>query len=170
MRTDNHEPGAAIVDRPAVVVAGAGFGGLSTALGLAGHDVAVTLVDRQNYHLFQPLLYQVATAGLSPADIAGPIRSIVKGQANTRVLLDEVVGIDVDARRVRLASGTTLGYDILVLATGARHSYFGADHWAAHAPGLKTIDDATRVRRNILVAMEHAETSRQEAWGSATSI
>jgi NADH dehydrogenase FAD-containing subunit len=123
------------------------------------------LVDRQNYHLFQPLLYQVATAGLSPADIAGPIRSIVKGQANTRVLLDEVVGIDVDARRVRLASGATLGYDILVLATGARHSYFGADHWAAHAPGLKTIDDATRVRRNILVAMEHAETSRQENLG-----
>ena len=162
MQTDGAAPRANNGLQRRVVIVGAGFGGLAAARGLAGLDVEVTLVDRQNYHLFQPLLYQVATAGLSPADIAGPIRAIVKAQANTQVLMDEVVGVEAVPRRLRLASGATLGYDILVLATGARHSYFGADHWAAHAPSLKTIDDATRIRRNILTALERAETSRQE--------
>jgi NADH dehydrogenase FAD-containing subunit len=153
---------AARAARPHVVVVGAGFGGLSTVMGLRGLDLDVTLIDRKNHHLFQPLLYQVATAGLSPADIAAPVRAIVRGQRNLHVLLDELVGVDVERRQVRLASGATVAYDALVLATGARHSYFGQDHWSAHAPGIKTIDDALKVRRKILTAMEHAETVRQE--------
>jgi NADH dehydrogenase len=144
-----------------VVVVGAGFGGLAVVQGLEKLDVDITLVDRQNHHLFQPLLYQVATAGLSPADIAAPIRAIVNRNPRIRVLLDEVTEVEAEARRVALASGASLDYDLLVLATGARHSYFGNDHWSAHAPGVKTIDDATRVRRSILIAMERAETSRQ---------
>lgn len=143
---------------PRVVILGAGFGGLAAAKALCGKGADVTIVDRQNHHLFQPLLYQVATAGLSPADIAAPIRAIVKAHKATRVLLDEVVGIDVERREVRLADGMAVGYDQLVVATGARHSYFGRDEWAAFAPGLKTIDDATRLRRNILYALEHADT------------
>lgn len=145
-----------------MVVVGAGFGGLSAANGLGSAQVDLTIVDRQNHHLFQPLLYQVATAGLSPADIAAPIRAIVRGRPRTQVLLDEVTGVCTDARRLSLASGATLGYDFLVLACGARHSYFGHDEWAAHAPGIKTIDDAIRVRAKILLAMERAETNRQE--------
>lgn len=141
-----------------VVILGAGFGGLAAAQGLCGAGVEVTLVDQQNHHLFQPLLYQVATAGLSPADIAAPIRAIVKNHKATRVLLDAVTGIDVDSRLVHLADGPPLAFDQLVIATGARHSYFGRDDWAGFAPGLKTIDDATRLRRNILYALEHAET------------
>jgi len=129
-----------------VVIIGTGFGGLAAARGLPGTGWRVTLIDRQNHHLFQPLLYQVATAGLSPADIAAPIRTIVKDQADTSVLLDEVCGIDTAARRVMLASGADVAYDTLILATGARHSYFGNDHWSEFAPGIKTIDDATRVR------------------------
>lgn len=148
--------------RPEIVIIGAGFGGLAAARGLRHADANVTLVDRQNHHLFQPLLYQVATAGLSPADIATPIRAIVRRFRNTRVLLDAVSGIDTDARKVLLESGVALAYDALVIATGARHSYFGRDEWAADAPGIKTIDDAVRVRAKILVAMERAETERQE--------
>ena len=147
--------------RPRVVIVGAGFGGLSAAKELARHDVDIVLIDKQNHHLFQPLLYQVATAGLSPADIAQPIRSIVRKQRRTQVLLDSVEAVDRAARRVRLASGASVEYDALILATGARHSYFGAS-WADRAPGIKTIDDAVSVRRTILLALERAETSRQE--------
>ncbi len=147
--------------RPRVVIIGAGFAGLSAARELARHDVDIVLIDKQNHHLFQPLLYQVATAGLSPADIAQPIRSIVRKQPRTQVLLDSVEGIDKAARSIRLASGAMLDYDALLIATGARHSYFGAG-WADRAPGIKTIDDAISVRRTILLALERAETSRQE--------
>lgn len=141
-----------------IVILGAGFGGLAAARALCGKGAEVTIVDRQNHHLFQPLLYQVATAGLSPADIAAPIRAVVKRHKATRVVLDEVTGIDPARREVQLADGPPLPYDQLIVATGARHSYFGRDDWAAYAPGLKTIDDATRLRRNILYALEHAET------------
>jgi NADH dehydrogenase len=142
---------------PRVVIVGAGFGGLSAAQALVNAPVEVTIIDRQNYHLFQPLLYQVATASLSPAEIAQPIRSIVKYQANTHVLLDEVTGVDKNASVVRTTNGRTVPYDYLILATGARHSYFGHDNWEADAPGIKTIDDATRLRAKILLAFEHAE-------------
>jgi NADH dehydrogenase FAD-containing subunit len=150
-------------DQPHVVIVGAGFGGLAAARGLARSGATITIVDRQNHHLFQPLLYQVATAGLSPADIAAPIRSIIRDRAQTRVLLDQVTGVDADRRHIQLAGGGDLGYDVLVIATGARHSYFGRDDWAQHAPGIKTLDDATRVRRIVLLAMERAETTRQES-------
>jgi NADH dehydrogenase len=142
--------------RPHVVVVGGGFGGLAVARGLAHAPVDVTIVDRTNHHLFQPLLYQVATAGLSPADIASPIRRIVHRHRNTRVLLDEVTGVDLPARRVLLASGS-LPYDFLVLAPGATHSYFGKDAWARHAPGLKSLEDALEIRRRMLLAFERAE-------------
>ena len=145
-----------------VVIVGAGFGGLAVVEGLRRQSVEMTVIDRQNHHLFQPLLYQVATAALSPADIAGPIRAIVKKARNVHVVLDEVVGVDTESRRVKLASGAAYPYDRLVIATGARHSYFGNDHWSVVAPGVKTIDDATLVRRRILLAMERAETYRQE--------
>jgi NADH dehydrogenase len=141
---------------PRVVIVGGGFGGLAAARGLGRAPVDVTLVDRTNHHLFQPLLYQVATAGLSPADIASPIRRIVHRQANTRVLLDEVTAVDLASRRVGLARGE-LAYDWLVLATGATHSYFGRDEWAPHAPGLKTLEDALEIRRRVLLAFERAE-------------
>ena len=133
--------------KPRVVIIGAGFGGLAVARGLANSGATVTIVDRQNHHVFQPLLYQVATAGLSPADIAAPIRSIVKRQKETRVLLAEVTGVNADQRRVLLSDGTTLDYDFLVIATGARHGYFGRDEWAEHAPGIKTLDDERRICR-----------------------
>eukprot|EP01037_Dinobryon_pediforme_P011705 gene11705-11794_t len=145
-----------------VVIVGAGFGGLAVVEGLRRQSVEMMVIDRQNHHLCQPLLYQVATAALSPADIAGPIRAIVKKARNVHVVLDEVVGVDTESRRVKLAGGTTYPYDRLVIATGARHSYFGNDHWSVVAPGVKTIDDATLVRRRILLAMERAETYRQE--------
>ncbi len=144
--------------RPRVVIVGAGFGGLAATRALARAAVDVTLIDRRNHHLFQPLLYQVATAALSPSDIAGPIRAIVSDQRNVRVLLDEVTGVDKAAGHVELGSGRTVAYDWLIIATGARHSYFGRDEWAMHAPGLKTIDDATAVRRKVLLALERAET------------
>ena len=144
--------------RPKVVIVGAGFGGLSAAQRLANAAVDVTIVDRRNHHLFQPLLYQVATAALSPADIAAPIRSILAHARNITVLLDEVVGIDASQSRVELARGEPLSFDWLIVATGARHSYFGRDHWAEHAPGLKSIDDAVAIRRRVLLALEHAET------------
>jgi NADH dehydrogenase len=143
-------------ESPRVVIVGGGFGGLAAAKGLAGAPFEVTLIDRNNHHLFQPLLYQVATAGLSPADIASPIRSILGGQGNLRVMLAEVSGVDVSTKEV-IADGRRIGYDYLVLATGARHAYFGHDDWAAFAPGLKTIDDATYLRRRILLAFERAE-------------
>ena len=143
---------------PKVVIVGAGFGGLTAAKRLAGKPVDVTLVDRRNHHLFQPLLYQVATAALSPADIAAPIRSIFADAPNVRVLLDEVSSIVPSKNRVSLARSGPLDYDWLILATGARHSYFGRDGWAQHAPGLKSIEDATNIRRRVLLALEHAET------------
>jgi len=142
--------------RPRVVIVGGGFGGLSAAKGLAGRDFDVTLIDRNNHHLFQPLLYQVATAALSPADIASPIRGILRGQQNAKVVLAEVSGVDLKRKQV-LADGRRVPYDYLILATGARHAYFGHDEWAAFAPGLKTIDDATYLRRRILLAFERAE-------------
>jgi len=143
--------------RPQVVIVGAGFGGLAAAKALRKAPVDVTIVDQRNHHLFQPLLYQVATAGLSPADIAAPIRAIVKDNANTAVLLDRVDGVDASIGRVRLAGGRLLRFDWLILATGAYHSYFGRDAWAEHAPGLKTLDDATAIRRKVLLALERAE-------------
>lgn len=144
--------------RPRIVIVGAGFGGLSAAHELAGAEADVTVIDRRNYHLFQPLLYQVATAGLSPAQIASPIRAILRRAANTQVLLGRVTGIDKAARTVTLED-RTLPYDYLVLATGARHAYFGHDEWESVAPGLKKIDDATAIRRRILTAFESAEAS-----------
>ena len=148
--------------RPRVVIVGAGFAGLRAALGLAHLPVDVTVVARSNHHTFQPLLYQVALAVLSPADIAQPIRSILRKQANTQVLMDEVVAIDTPSRRVSLRSGAQLAYDYLVLATGATHSYFGKDEWAPLAPGLKTIEDATEIRRQVLLAFELAERQMVE--------
>ena len=142
--------------RPTVVVVGGGFAGLQAARGLAHAPVQVVLLDRQNYHLFQPLLYQVATAALSPGDIAEPLRAILRKQSNARVVLAEVTRIDVDRRRVLLGSGE-LAYDYLVVATGARHAYFGHDEWESLAPGLKTLDDALEIRRRILMAFERAE-------------
>lgn len=144
------------VGTPKVVIVGAGFGGLTAAQSLARAPVDVTVIDRHNYHYFQPLLYQVATAALSPADIAWPIRSIARRQKNATVLMADVTGIDVGARLVH-AGSVTVPYDILVLATGATHSYFGHPEWAAAAPGLKQIEDATRIRRRILQAFEKAE-------------
>src|SRR6201987_2470776 len=136
---------------PHVVIVGAGFGGLRVAKALGRAPAQVTVIDRSNYHLFQPLLYQVATAGLSPADIATPIRSILRHQRNTTVLLGNVTGIDKDARLVELAD-RRIPYDTLIVATGARHAYFGRDDWERVAPGLKKIDDATDIRRRILMA------------------
>ena len=143
--------------RPHVVILGGGFGGLNAAKGLAHAAVDVTVVDRHNHHLFQPMLYQVATAALSPGDIASPIRSILRRQRNTEVRLGDAVAVDVDARRVTLTDGATLTYDWLVVATGANHSYFGRDDWAPFAPGLKTIEDALEMRRRVLLAFEFAE-------------
>ena len=141
---------------PRIVILGAGFGGLFAARALARVAADVTLVDRHNYHLFQPLLYQVATAGLPPSDIAWPIRSILRRQRNARVLLAEVSGIDVRERTVELED-RTIPFDYLVVATGSTHSYFGHAEWRALAPGLKSIDDATQIRRRILRAFEAAE-------------
>lgn len=140
-----------------VVIIGGGFGGLFAARALARAPVEITLIDKRNHHLFQPLLYQVATAGLNPSDIAYPIRSILRRQTNTRVVLGEVTGIDATSRQVELEDGDTLPYDHLILATGATHAYFGNDHWAAYAPGLKTIEDALDIRRRVLTAFEAAE-------------
>lgn len=148
--------------RPRVLILGGGFGGLHAARGLAGAPASITLVDRQNHHTFQPLLYQVATAMLSPANIAAPIRHILRRQSNARVVLGDASRIDPDARVVHLADGAALAYDILVVATGATHSYFGHDQWAAHAPGLKTIDDALAIRRRYLLAFEAAERATDE--------
>lgn len=142
--------------RQRVVIVGAGFAGLFAARGLADADADVILIDRHNYHLFQPLLYQVATAGLAPSDIAWPVRSILSRQRNATVLLNEVTGVDTSAREV-IAGEERIGYDYLVLATGARHAYFGHEDWEPDAPGLKSINDATGIRRRILMAFERAE-------------
>ena len=157
-RTSNGGP------RPHVVVVGGGFAGLWATRALASAPVRITLVDRRNHHLFQPLLYQVATAGLSAPDIAAPLRHILRKQCNVEVRLAEVTGIDAASRRIALAGAdgldaSHLDYDYLLLASGAAHAYFGHDEWAAHAPGLKTLDDALQLRRRLLLAFEHAEAT-----------
>src|ERR1700750_2505359 len=143
--------------RPRIVIVGAGFAGLTAAKALRKAPADVVVIDRQNHHLFQPLLYQVATAALSPADIASPIRQILALQANARVVLAEVSGVDLNRRAV-VVGGRPIPFDKLVIATGARHAYFGHDEWEAHAPGLKRIDDAIALRSRILLALEKAET------------
>jgi NADH dehydrogenase len=148
--------------RPRVVVVGAGFGGLSATLALAKAPADVTLIDKRNYHLFQPLLYQVATAGLSPADIAYPIRAIVSRYRNVSVMLGKVTGVDLANRQVLLGE-RRVPYDYLVIATGARHAYFGHDEWEDYAPGLKKIEDATEIRRRVLLAFERAEATEDAA-------
>src|SRR4051794_2610158 len=149
--------------RPRVVIVGAGFGGLACARALARAPVEVVLIDRRNYHLFQPLLYQVATAALSPADIAWPVRAILADQANVSVQLGRVTGVDKGARQVVVDEARRVPYDYLVLATGARHAYFGREEWAAFAPGLKKIDDATLIRQRVLTAFERAEVAEEPA-------
>ena len=144
--------------RPRVVIVGAGFAGLTAARALASAPVDLVVVDQRNHHLFQPLLYQVATAGLSPADIAVPIRSVLGGMMNTEVVLGTVIGVDTERRRLLLGD-RALPYDMLVLATGARHSYFGRDDWERYAPGLKRLEDATAIRRRILLAFERVEAA-----------
>jgi NADH dehydrogenase len=148
--------------RPDVVILGAGFGGLEAAKALRRALANVTVIDQQNHHCFQPLLYQVATAALSPADVAWPIRHILRVQQNATVLMAEVIGVDTAQRQVQTRSGA-IAYDQLIVATGATHSYFGHDEWAGVAPGLKHIEDATRIRRSILLAFEQAEVSSDEA-------
>ena len=148
--------------RPRVVIVGAGFGGIHAAQGLKHAEVDVTVLDRRNHHTFQPLLYQVALAVLSPGDIAQPIRSILRDNPNTEVLMDEVVGFDTAARRVHVKSGAEVVYDYLVVATGATHSYFGHEEWAKLAPGLKSVEDATEIRRRVLLAFELAERQKLE--------
>ncbi|WP_266183303.1 NAD(P)/FAD-dependent oxidoreductase [Dyella humicola] len=165
---------------PHVVILGGGFGGLAAAHGLADTEARVTLIDRRNHHLFQPLLYQVATAGLSAPSIAAPLRQILRKQTHVTVLMDEALAVDLAQRRVRLTSGE-LGYDALIVATGATHAYFGHDDWEAHAPGLKTLDDAFTIRRRVLLAFERAEReddpAQRQAWlnfvvvgGGATGV
>ncbi len=155
---NNHRKG----QRPEVVIVGAGFGGLYAARALKNAPVHITVIDRKNHHLFQPLLYQVATAGLSPGDIARPIRAVLSRQQNARVLLAEAVGIDMGARKVILRDGD-VSYDYLILATGVRHAYFGHDEWEQWAPGLKSLEDALEMRRRILLAFEKAEREPDEA-------
>ncbi len=155
--------------RHRVVIVGGGFGGLYAAKQFGiDPEVAVTLVDRRNFHLFQPMLYQVATGALSPGEIAQPLRSILRKQRNTTVILGEATGLDVDGRQVLMSDGGPIPYDSLIVATGAHHTYFGHDDWAPAAPGLKTLEDATEIRRRILIAFEAAEREadeeRRRAW------
>ncbi len=140
-----------------VIIIGGGFGGLQAAKALAGKPVEVTLIDRKNHHTFQPLLYQVATAVLSPGEIASPIRRILHKAKNVEVILGEVTGFDLDAKLVKLYDGSEISFDYLIVAAGARHSYFGNDHWEKFAPGLKTLEDALEIRRRVLLAFELAE-------------
>ena len=148
--------------RKRVIILGGGFGGINAAMRLGGLPVDVTLVDRRNHHTFQPLLYQVALAVLSPGEIAQPIRSILRDHQNIEVLMDEAVGFDLPLQRVKFKTGAELEYDYLVIATGSTHSYFGRDDWAKLAPGLKTVEDATEIRRRVLLAFELAERQMQE--------
>jgi NADH dehydrogenase len=148
--------------KPRVVIVGSGFGGLEAAKKLACKNVQITVIDRTNYHLFQPLLYQVATAALSPADIAAPVRAVLSKCRNVEVILAEVQSVDVDAKKVKTAD-LDIDYDYLILATGARHSYFGHDEWEKLAPGLKSLEDAIELRRRILLAFEYAEKITDEA-------
>jgi NADH dehydrogenase len=148
--------------RKRVVIVGGGFGGINAAFGLAKLPVDVTLVDRKNHHTFQPLLYQIALAVLSPADIAQPIRSLVREYPNIEVLMDEAVSFSLAEQRVELKTGVQLEYDYLILATGSTHSYFGKDEWAKYAPGLKTVEDAIEIRRRVLLAFELAERQMME--------
>jgi NADH dehydrogenase len=161
-------PATSAPSRPRVVVIGCGFGGLEATKALHGAAVDITLVDRKNHHLFQPLLYQVATAGLSAPAIAAPVRHLFRKQANVTTLLGDVTGIDAAVREVRLNDGTALRYDHLIVAAGATHSYFGRDEWARFAPGLKTLDDAFEIRRRVLLAFEQAEKEvdeeRRRSW------
>jgi NADH:quinone reductase (non-electrogenic) len=152
----------ASAEKPRVVIVGSGFGGLEAAKKLACKDVQVTVIDRTNYHLFQPLLYQVATAALSPADIAAPVRAVLSRCKNVEVILAEVQSVDVDAKKVKTVD-LDIDYDYLILATGARHSYFGHDDWEKLAPGLKSLEDAIELRRRILLAFEYAEKITDEA-------
>lgn len=145
-----------------VVVVGGGFGGLQVVHGLKDTPVRITLIDRRNHHLFQPLLYQVATTALATSEIAWPIRRLYRDRPEVTTLLSEVGGVDRDNRQVILKSGETIGFDTLVLATGARHAYFGNDAWEKHAPGLKTLEDATTIRRRLLLAFERAELAQTE--------
>ena len=145
------------MSHPHVLIIGGGFAGLSAARALRGTNLRVTLLDRRNHHVFQPLLYQVATATLSPGDIAAPIRWILRRSANERVLLGEVARIDVGNRRVHLSDGAEMAYDFLIVGTGSSHAYFGHPEWAQYAPGLKTLEDALDIRRRILLAFERAE-------------
>ena len=149
-------------EKPHVVIVGAGFGGLEAAKKLACQDVSVTVIDRTNYHLFQPLLYQVATAALSPADIAAPVRAILSKYKNLEVILAEVQSVDVAAKKIK-TTDMEIPYDFLVLATGARHSYFGHNEWEKLAPGLKSLEDAIELRRRLLMAFEYAEKIADEA-------
>ena len=156
-----------IEKRPRVVIIGGGFGGLYAARALKGERVDVTLIDRTNHHVFQPLLYQVATATLAATSITAPIRWLLRKQRNADVLLKEVTAIDVEAKRVSFAGGGSIDYDYLIVATGSRHSYFGRDEWEPLAPGLKSIDDALDIRRRLLMAFEHAEQApadHQQTW------
>ena len=157
-----HIPVVDAGQRARVLILGGGFAGLHAAIGLSKLPVDVTLVDRRNHHTFQPLLYQVALAVLSPANIAQPIRSILRSRPNVDVLMDEASGFDTERRRVSMKSGAVMEYDYLVVATGATHSYFGRDDWAPLAPGLKTIEDATEIRRRVLLAFELAERQMLE--------
>src|SRR5437763_14228690 len=141
---------------PRVVIVGAGFGGLNAARALAKADLQITVIDRKNFHTFQPLLYQVATAGLSPGEIAAPIRSILRAHKNVEVLMAEVTGFDIDGRMVETPEGK-IAYDYLIVAAGASHAYFGHDEWEALAPGLKTVEDALEIRRRVFLAFELAE-------------
>ncbi|MBE2292037.1 MAG: FAD-dependent oxidoreductase, partial [Xanthomonadaceae bacterium] len=153
---------------PRLLVIGGGFAGLWATRALARAPLRITLLDRSNHHLFQPLLYQVATAGLSAPDIAAPLRHILRRQRNVEVRLGEATAIDAAGRQVALADGSTLGFDYLLLASGATHAYFGHDDWAAHAPGLKSLDDALHLRRRLLLAFERAEAcddpAERTAW------
>src|SRR5213593_4484046 len=149
-------------EKPRVVIIGSGFGGLEAAKKLACKNVRATVIDRTNYHLFQPLLYQVATAALSPADIAAPVREVLSKCRNVEVILAEVQSVDVDAKKVKTVD-LDIDYDYLILATGARHSYFGHDEWEKLAPGLKSLEDAIELRRRILLAFEYAEKITDEA-------
>lgn len=153
---------------PHVVVIGGGFGGMAAVRRLAHARARITLVDRHNHHVFQPLLYQVATASLAAPQIAAPLRAMLRRQTNADVLLDEVTAIETQAHRVRLGSGHVLDYDYLVVASGATHAYFGHDDWATFAPGLKTLDDALAIRRRVLLAFEYAEretdAAQRQAW------